>query len=140
MKIVIALIFAILAFAPFVNADNCNICEIIVAGAELFISNDPAVTQQEVEDYLHNVCNISFLKPYEAECQILLSVYADKIIQELFAGTPGAQVCAAIHLCPAEKPLAKLRPMAVVINASLIKRSITSDCFSSSFLFFLIVI
>ncbi len=119
MKFVITLIFALLAFAPFVTADKCNICEIVVAGAELFISNDPAVTQQEVEDYLHNACNISFLKPYEAECQILLSVYADKIIQELFSGTPGVQVCAAVRLCPAEpKPLAELLPMAVVLTVS----------------------
>lgn len=94
--LVVLVFFLVLVQA---QSNGCAICEKVVAAAELFIANDPSITEQEVEHYLNLACNISFLKPYEAECENLMFDYADVIVQELFSGTPGAQVCAAVDLC-----------------------------------------
>jgi len=66
---------------------------------ELLLAKDPNITAAQVEAYLNNLCNISILSPYKAECLAVLALYADKIVQEVFAGQSGSQVCGSLHLC-----------------------------------------
>jgi len=84
---------------PALDPQVCTICETAVAVVELLLAKDPNITAAQVEAYLNNLCNVSILAPYKAECLAVLALYADKIVQEVFAGQSGSQVCGSLHLC-----------------------------------------
>jgi len=102
LQLLLQFVLALLVVAAQAQ-DVCNICQTLVAGTELLIAQDPNLSAQEVETFLNRACNISFLKPYYVQCELVIQGYADKIVSELFAGTSGLQVCENLDLCHAAK-------------------------------------
>ena len=75
MNVVVVAVLCVLALlaSPVVgsrkglNPEFCTVCETLVSGAELLLSQDPKITEAEVEAALNNLCNASVLRPYRSE-------------------------------------------------------------------------